>query len=194
MKKQLPTDAIANELSGASVFFGKPSASPTVDTPDPPTITIESQPAPMQQSEKGNSYENAESSQPQIESTMARPALKQTDETIASHHATMPPNNQVIPVAHHQEPEHTIPHAPMLPVSLETIRKTVRQVGKEAATYRLTEEEKQQLVDIVYTYKRRGYRTSDNELARIAINWLILDYQEEGEQSVLARVLEALHR
>lgn len=79
-------------------------------------------------------------------------------------------------------------------VLLEQIRKVVKQVGKEAATYRLTQAEKQQLADIVYTYKRLGCRTSDNELARIAISWLILDYQAQGEQSVLARVLETLHR
>ena len=79
------------------------------------------------------------------------------------------------------------------PTTVEQIRKVVKQIGKEAATYRLIPMEKQQLADIVYTYKRRGYRTSDNELARIAINWLIQDYQEQGEQSVLASVLERLH-
>lgn len=82
----------------------------------------------------------------------------------------------------------------MLPLVLEQIRKVVKQVGKEAATFRLTQAEKQQMADIVYTYKRRGYRTTDNELARIAINWLLLNYQEQGEQSVLASVLELLHR
>lgn len=78
--------------------------------------------------------------------------------------------------------------------TLETIRKTVRQIGKEAATHRFTTEEKNVLADIVYTYTRQGYRTSENEITRIAINWLILDYQEQGEQSVLAQVLEMLHK
>lgn len=78
--------------------------------------------------------------------------------------------------------------------ALETIRKTVRQIGKEAATHRFTTEEKNVLADIVYTYTRQGYRTSENEITRIAVNWLILDYQERGEHSVLARMLEALHK
>lgn len=161
----------------------------------PPTLAGESQPTTEQHTEKTDGYETAENvRQQQDHATTAVPLLKQTDTAIASNQATMPPRHQETLVSHHQEPLHPDTHEPMLPSMLEAIRKTVRYVGKEAATYRLTEAEKQHLADIVYTYKRRGYRTSDNELARIAINWLILDYQEQGEQSVLARVLEALHR
>jgi hypothetical protein len=77
--------------------------------------------------------------------------------------------------------------------AVERIRKAVKQYGKEAATHRFTLEEKRLLADIVYTYDRRGVRTSENEITRVAINWLILDYQASGEQSVLARLLERLH-
>jgi hypothetical protein len=114
--------------------------------------------------------------------------------TIAGNHATIPPQPHITTIP--SNPKSGLPphHAIMPPAVVEEIRKTVKQIGKEAATYRLTEAEKQQLADIVYTYKRQGYRTSDNELARIAINWLLWDYQAQGEQSVLARVLEALHR
>ena len=77
--------------------------------------------------------------------------------------------------------------------TLETIRKTVRQVGKEAATHRFTAEEKTVLSDIVYTYNRQGYKTSENEITRIAVNWLLVDYKERGALSVLARMLECLH-
>ncbi|MCC6167439.1 MAG: hypothetical protein IT329_09460 [Caldilineaceae bacterium] len=76
----------------------------------------------------------------------------------------------------------------------ETIRKSVKQIGKEAATHRFTTHEKNVLADIVYTYTRQGYRTSENEITRIAVNWLILDYQERRAQSVLARMLEVLHK
>jgi len=79
-------------------------------------------------------------------------------------------------------------------VTLETIRRSVKQLGKEAATHRFTTQEKNVLADIVYTYTRQGYRTSENEITRIAVNWLILDYQERGEQSVLAQMLELLHK
>jgi hypothetical protein len=76
---------------------------------------------------------------------------------------------------------------------LEAIRKAVKQLGKEAAVYRFTPEEKKALRAIVYTYKSRGIRTSENEITRIAINFLVADYRENGQSSTLARVLELLN-
>lgn len=76
---------------------------------------------------------------------------------------------------------------------IATIRKTVRQLGKEVSFIRLTPEEKQQLADIVYTYKRQGVRTSENEINRIAINFLLEDYVAHGQASILAKVLEAVY-
>ena len=72
------------------------------------------------------------------------------------------------------------------------LRKAVKQPGKEAATHRFTREEKDKLADIVYTYGRQGYRTSQNEVVRIATNWLVEDYRESGKHSVLHRVMKAL--
>src|SRR5215217_1125483 len=69
---------------------------------------------------------------------------------------------------------------------IEVIRKSVKRVGKEITFVRLTPEEKAQLADIVYTYKRQGTRTSENEVARIGLNHLIEDYKANGEASVLA--------
>lgn len=75
---------------------------------------------------------------------------------------------------------------------IEIIRKAVKKFGKEAATHRFTKEEKQKIADIVYTYGRQDLKTSENEIARVAINWLILDYKENGKESVLNKVLKAL--
>ena len=76
---------------------------------------------------------------------------------------------------------------------MEEVRKAVKPVGKEAATYRLTVAEKQALSDIAYAYQRRRIKTSENEIARIAINWLLLDYRSHKTDSVLARLLDLLH-
>lgn len=84
-------------------------------------------------------------------------------------------------------------HRDTVPRSMvERIRRAVIKIGKEAATHRFTQEEKDVLVDIVYTYGRQGYRTSENEIIRIGANWLMGDYRENGKQSVLHRVLKAL--
>jgi hypothetical protein len=73
------------------------------------------------------------------------------------------------------------------------IRNAVKQLGKEAATYRFTLAEKKALRDIVYTYTNQGIKTSENELTRIAINFLVEDYRVNGEASVLWRILDMLH-
>lgn len=77
---------------------------------------------------------------------------------------------------------------------VETIRVAVKMFGKEAATYRFTLEENKALADLVYTYKRQGIRTSENEISRIGINFMMTDYEENGENSILHMVLTALNQ
>lgn len=88
-------------------------------------------------------------------------------------------------------------HGTVVPLNqdeiIEIIRKAVKHLGKEAATYRFTLEEKKALADVVYSYKGSGVRTSENELTRIAINFLVEDYRNNGENSILARVIERLN-
>ena len=93
----------------------------------------------------------------------------------------------------------TIPsnHASIQPsihgVSIDVVRKAVKEFGKEAATHRFTEAEKKEIADLIYTYKNTGIRTSENEVTRIAVNFIIGDYKENGENSVLHKILEALN-
>jgi hypothetical protein len=75
---------------------------------------------------------------------------------------------------------------------VEAIRRVVKTPGREVSFVRLTPEEKAQLGDVVYTYKRQGMKTTETEVNRIALNYLLHDYREHGEHSVLARVLAAL--
>ncbi len=76
---------------------------------------------------------------------------------------------------------------------IEVIRKAVKQIGKEPATQRLTLEEKQQLKDIEYAYGRQGIKTTGNEIIRIATNFIVLDFQKNGENSILGKVLKKLN-
>lgn len=90
---------------------------------------------------------------------------------------------------------HASKHASTLALDadLETIRRTLKLIGKEVLYVRLTPEEKAQVGDIEYTYQRQGIKTSGNEIGRIALNFLLADYQTKGEQSILAKMLAALH-
>jgi hypothetical protein len=77
---------------------------------------------------------------------------------------------------------------------IEQVRKAVKEFGKEAATHRFTLDEKRAIADLLYAYERCGLRTNENEVTRVAINFILNDYGEHGENSILHRVLTALNR
>ena len=88
-------------------------------------------------------------------------------------------------------------HETMLPgyydTIVELVRKAVKEFGKEAATHRFSTAEKKAIADIIYSYKNHGVRTSENQIARIAVNFIINDHRENGENSVLDKALRALN-
>lgn len=174
-KKALPDD-VGDFFEGESVFF-------------PPSQQLEQQTA-LHQPQKWKVTKAQVVTPKSASEPIHAPSPKQT---VQSAERPEPPRTQESVVSNTPE---TIPpryHDTTTPSVVELVRKAVKRVGKEAATYRFTPDEKQHLADIVYTYGRQGYRTSENEITRIAVNWLLWDYQERGAQSVLARLLEALH-
>jgi len=163
MKKKLNVDSIQSELRGGSAFF------PGYKRPDSPT---------------------SKSVEPKRAATMDEPPRKKNiaerpqsnhDTTIPRHHDTMVSSTR-----------DTTPPSQATDI-FEVVRKAVKQIGKEAATHRFTLEEKNLLADIEYTYKRRGTRTSENEVTRIAINYIIEEYRQHGEESILATILTRLN-
>jgi len=95
-------------------------------------------------------------------------------DSLSSNHATMPPDK-------HDD-------------VIEYIRQAVKHTGKEAGTYRITREEKKALLEICYSYRMSGIRTSENEITRIALNYLIYDHKINPKKSILDRVIEAIHQ
>lgn len=85
-------------------------------------------------------------------------------------------------------------HATMDESIVESIRKAVKEVGKESATFRFTPEEKRALLEVAFTYKVQGYKTSENELTRIAVRFILEDHQQNGRNSILEKVLQALSK
>lgn len=151
---------------GADLFFGE--YTPGASEVSPPSEQIE-----QEASLEEIAVVSVPSSEPAIASSSNHASTPAS--TRASNHASKRASTQ------NEEPQ-----------VVEAIRKVVKRPGKEVVYVRLTPEEKSQLADVVYTYKRQGIRTSDNELGRIAINGLLADYHEHGEQSLLAKVLAAL--
>jgi hypothetical protein len=130
---------------------------------------------------------------PELEHRGQRAILRSSDEVQAEEEQLAAEQGDSTPAQPTRRPSKKV-SAPTDQVGdLEAIRRAVKRLGKEAATYRFTVEEKKALSDIVYTYKDRGIRTSENEITRIAINCLVDDYRANGNNSTLAQVLELLN-
>lgn len=182
-KKILKKQSVINELRGQSAFFRQDaSAQPIPDKSKPKTVkNIPKNPKkhPMAYIEK----EMLKPSPNQQQSPIDLPAEKKNDSVSskdsnqANTHASMPANIQ--------------------DDLIETIRKTVKQVGKDALFVRLTPDEKHQVTSVVYAinemYRGESRKTSENEIGRIGVNFLLVDYKTNGEQSILAKVLTALN-
>src|SRR6266487_4850854 len=169
MKKKLNITGVMNELRGQSVYF------PTKD----------GQPVPEQSGEPTENKKFA-----------SLPANQHTDKEV-NQQDTIPVNLQTSNQSSLQDSIDASKLASTLAIKpdiIEIIRKIVKTPAKEEVLYvRVTKEEKHQLGDIEYTYDRQDIDTSANELGRIAVNFLIEDYKANGQNSILAKVLTALH-
>ena len=85
----------------------------------------------------------------------------------------------------------TIPHED---ATIEHIRKAVKEFGKEAATHRFTASEKRAIANIIHNLNMQGIRTTENTIARIAINFIIDEFNQRGKDSLLGLVLQALNK
>jgi hypothetical protein len=184
-KKQLPTAEITDELAGASKFFDPPALAVPTQTKEVPSA-LRDEPLtdflPLSVSSLKEEKNNDK-----VGST-SLPALMHASMQARMHarkKARKPASGIFIPPKINQDDP------------IETIRKTVKQVGKILLYLRVTSEEKQRLSSIVYAfndmYRGEGRKTSENEVSRIALNWLMEDYQANGENSVLAQVLASLN-
>jgi hypothetical protein len=172
-KKHLDESVIVNELKGSSLFFSTKQEVPAPTTPPREPAPSQVEPAAGSQGSDGNRIVNREAAE-LIRNAPPGPIKGKKKE------ASEQDSYQASTIAGYDDG------------LINDIRKTVKGLGKEVSFLRLTSEEKNQLVDIVYSYKRQGVKTSENEIHRIAINFLLEDYKANGEASMLARVIEAL--
>lgn len=168
MKKRLNISGITNELEGASAYFTRP-------TPPPATRPAKAD-AAVQQPSTAPTEQPAAASGQGVDSRHDAPASPVLPELPVSKQISVKAST----LARHQENV------------IETIRKAVKHPGREVTFVRLTPEEKGQLADIVYTYKRQGVKTSENEISRIAMRYVLEDYKANGQASILAKVIAAL--
>src|SRR5688572_12647533 len=124
---------------------------------------------------------------PKVEPAKIKKPKAQRSEQSSNRDTTTPSNHDTT-VSRYQETMTPQIHG----VLIEQIRKAVKEFGKEAATHRFTVAEKKEIADLIYTYKNSGIKTSENEIARVAVNFVVEDYKVNGENSVLHKILKAL--
>lgn len=166
---------------GADLFFGDDGADSTA------SIAVDPTPATV--------FDDPTTVAPELHTDPAAPG-KPPAATSARRAAARPASSPAIQPASSGASKHAstlayVPYSPD-PAVIEQIRKTVKVPGKEVSFVRLTADEKGDLADIVYTYKRQGLKTSENEINRIAVNYMLADFHANGERSLLAQVLAAL--
>jgi len=191
----MPSKRVSLKGKGADLFFGGEQAA--VSETNEREVELSPPPPPAQDTPEASSTA-PEQPAPEVAPRAARPQRTRSRQTRSNGaegtSRDMSPSTD--PTAAQQAREQESNHASTLASfdgeTIDTIRKVVKVVGRDVSFVRLSAEEKRRLGGIVYTYKMQGIKTSENELYRIAINLLLEDYESNGEQSVLARVLAAL--
>ena len=114
---------------------------------------------------------------------------KPTNTTTSRHHDTVVSRSQDTATPRNRDSTKPWYHG----ITLDKVRRAVRDFGKEAATYRFTTTEKRAMANIVHAFKMEGIKTSENEITRIALNLVIGDQELFGEDSALSRVIRKLN-
>ena len=124
--------------------------------------------------------------QPAPSAPVAQPRTQKLNDRITKA-STSPSNRDTMPPRNHDTSSGSDDDY------VEIVRKAVKPLGEKAATHRFTADEKDALADIVYSLRKKGIVTSENEITRIAINYLVWEYRQSKQASILSRVLERLN-
>jgi hypothetical protein len=182
-KKVLNTQSVINELKGQSAFFRQVAPlQPEAD--DPKSLTLKTTPKKPKKRPEPNTKKETSKLTPNEEHSPSNLPVEKKNDNVSSNDSNRA-SARASMLANFQDD------------TIETIRKTVKQVGKDTLFVRLTTDEKHQITSVVYAlnemYRGEGRKTSENEIGRIGVNFLLEDYKANGEQSILAKVLAALN-
>lgn len=194
-QKKLQVEGITNELEGSSLFF-KPSAKPITKSSSIPTSdspALGNKPASLKEASKGAKLTKQASKHALVHASKKASMNESLTAGMLVNKQPRLGENQAGKPADVHERMHANPKNDYI----ETIRKSVKKVGREELYVRLTPEEKDELRSVVYQfnelYRRQGGKTSENEVARIALRFLLEEHKKEGKLSRLSIIEEALN-
>ena len=167
MKKELDTNTVLNELKASSVFFRQP---------EPATSAGPSTSSPTQ---------NSQASQPGVSAKHAQKPYAEDQgstssqgKTRANSQASKQPRKQASLQERNQE---TIEDSILAALAITPIKPN---------TFRYSIQELDFIRDVVYEAEVKHQTKLDkNDVARIALEWLMYDHQEKGKDGLLVRIL-----
>jgi len=175
MKKVLDTEKITNELRGASVFF------PAQNSQAEPSMV-----SPTQEEIKVRSDHQAEAhEETEVEARSALGAV-----TPSRRHAVMPSRSHAVTPAQVQEHLLIDRHK----WGAERAVAALKLIGSEKGTMRLTSEERGKLKSTAFNYQTSGVNLSENEILRIALNYLLEEDEYPGSHSRLDQIITELKK
>jgi hypothetical protein len=163
MKKHLPTDAITNELAGASLFFQ--SQTPPVPEQAPETSAV----APPRAETPPSATPNQD---------------RLPDNTKQLQQKELPSIRQDVMI--------DVTTAILQGVDLKRWREQIEDTETQNSSLRLTSEERYVIEDIISELQRKErIKTSMNEVARLGLLFLIHEFKKNRRMSILYRVKKA---
>jgi hypothetical protein len=162
-KKPFPTDAITNELAGASAFF-QPQATPVPE----------------------QSPEKAAAAPPRAETPLSTTPNQDRlpDDTKQLQQAELPSIRQDVTI--------DVTTSLLQSVDLKRWREQIEDTETQNSSLRLTSEERYVIEDIISELQRKErIKTSMNEVARLGLLFLIHEFKQNRRMSILYRVKKA---
>lgn len=165
MKKQLNTDAVTNELKAGSAFFNIKQPEPTQDSG---SATVP--PAQVEQSTHSPTSPKSENVQKEASTHQERVSTnKEVSKQVTKQESLQESNEETVE---------------------DKILGTIAITPIKPNTFRYSLKELNFVRDVVYEAEVK-YKTKldKNDVVRIALEWLMIDHQENGQDSLLARIL-----
>lgn len=75
----------------------------------------------------------------------------------------------------------------------DSVRRAIKWPGKESAPLRITRPELDRLKAAVRYFEDKGYLTDRTQLIRVALNYMLDDFEHNGDKSFLAEILDRIN-
>lgn len=77
---------------------------------------------------------------------------------------------------------------------LDSVRREVSKTGSIPSLYRLNRSEKSRLAQLTFQLKSEGYKVSDTDIVRIALNYVLEDEEATATGGIVRRIIQRLKR